>query len=251
MKAMVFAAGIGSRLKPYTDFHPKALVPVGGMPALQRTLLKLKDACVNEVVVNVHHFGCQIREFLHDNDNFGLDVRISDETELLLDTGGGLLKAASLLEDGTNEPILLHNADIITDFPISDMQVEHERTGTDVSLLVANRESSRQLYFSQDMGLKGWCNLTTGKKCPENCCLNRLLPMAFGGVHIISPTLFPVLRKYANDVVGTHAPFSIIPFYLWSMGKLSIKGHVPPMAYRWFDVGTPEKLALADKAFCV
>ncbi len=250
MKAMIFAAGIGSRLKPYTDFHPKAIVPVGGVPALQRILVKLKEANITNVIVNVHHFGDQIVDFLSNNNNFGLNIKISDETGLLLDTGGGLLKVASLLEDADNEPILLHNADIITDFSVQDMKIMHEKTCADVTLLVDKRESSRQLLLSSEMELKGWHNLKTGEVQPKDCTSDNLIPMAFGGVHIISPVLFSLLKEYACSLsASSRIPFSIIPFYLWSIGRLNIKGYVPAGDYRWFDIGTPEKLAAADLAF--
>ena len=115
MKAMIFAAGIGSRLKPFTDYHPKALATVGKIPMLERVILKLKDAGIRQMVVNVHHFANQITDFLKANGDFGCDIAISDERRLLLDTGGGLLNARKLF-DSYNEPILLHNADILTDF---------------------------------------------------------------------------------------------------------------------------------------
>lgn len=248
MKAMIFAAGVGSRLKPYTDFHPKALVPVGGIPALERVICKIKEAGVTDAVVNVHHFGSQITEFLRANDDFGMNIRISDETGCLLDTGGGLLKAASLLTSMDEEPILLHNADIITDFPLSEMLYEHESNRSDVTLLVDERKSSRQLCFSSDMKLKGWQNLKTGEVRPAGCATEDLISLAFGGVHIISPAIFSCLNEYAGENGGANIPFSIIPFYLWSMGRLRITGYKPSKPYMWHDVGTSEKLAEANKA---
>ena len=247
MKAMIFAAGVGSRLKPYTDFHPKALVPVGGIPALGRVLCKIKDAGVTDTVVNVHHFGSQITEFLRANDNFGMNIIISDETGCLLDTGGGLLKAASFLTNADGEPILLHNADIITDFPLSEMLHEHESNRSDVTLLVDERKSSRQLCFSSDMKLKGWQNLKTGEVRPVGCTPEDFISLAFGGVHIISPAIFCCLNEYAGENGGADSPFSIIPFYLWSIGRLRITGYKPSKPYIWHDVGTSEKLAEANK----
>jgi len=247
MKALVFAAGVGSRLKPFTDHHPKALARVGGVPMLQRTILKLRDAGIDHVVVNVHHFAEQIRDFLAENHNFGMNISVSDETGLLLDTGGGLLKARNLLEPDADEPILLHNADILTDFPIGEMTERHESAHADVTLLINRRRSSRQLFFSSASGmLRGWENIKTGETRPEGFLPDdaACTAYAFGGVHIIRPTLFPHLRKFA-DLHGE--VFSIIPFYLSHVGDLAITGYVPSRPFMWHDIGTPEKRQAAEE----
>ncbi|MBD5226233.1 MAG: NTP transferase domain-containing protein [Bacteroidales bacterium] len=245
---MIFAAGIGSRLKPFTDSHPKALAPVCGVPALERVLIRVRDAGIKKVVVNVHHFASQIIEFLEHNSFFGLDVTISDETGRLLDTGGGLLKAEELLMG--SEPILLHNADIITDASISDMKQSHLSHGSDVTLLVSSRSSSRMLYFSQSNLLQGWKNLNSGQQIPVSVNLENYISMAFGGVHIVSPDIFKLLRRYEKEIAGEGNPFSIMPFYLWAINQLAIYGWCPPSPFRWFDIGTPEKLKAAGIAFC-
>ena len=244
MKAMIFAAGIGSRLKPFTDIHPKALAPVNGRPVLEHNILKLKDAGITEIVINVHHFPDQIIDFLRTNDNFGCNIYISDERELLLDTGGGLLKASSLLmSDG--QPVLLHNADIITDFPIDEMVECHKASGSDVTLMVDNRISSRMLYFDSANRLQGWKNLSTGQCRPAGFTPNRLRPLAFGGVHIVNPSALSLLENYSSPGI----PFSIMPFYLDSIGHLKITGYTPSSVFRWHDIGTPEKLAAANISF--
>ncbi|MDE6126575.1 MAG: NTP transferase domain-containing protein, partial [Muribaculaceae bacterium] len=133
MKGMIFAAGVGSRLRPFTDEHPKALAPVGGIPMLRRVIEKMTEAGISRIVVNVHHFPQQIVSYLEENDNFGADISVSDESAELLDTGGGLLHARRFL-DG-DEPVLVHNADILTDFDISRMARAHSDSGALATLL--------------------------------------------------------------------------------------------------------------------
>lgn len=246
MKALIFAAGTGSRLKPFTDHHPKALAPVDGVPMLERTLVRLKAAGVKDVVVNVHHFASQITEFLQANQNFGLHIYISDETSELLDTGGGLLKVLRTIESPTNEPLLLHNADILTDLPIDEMLAFHCRSKADVTLLADERPSSRQLYFSRGNELCGWRNLKNGECRPQEFNPDHSMKMmAFGGIHIVQPSIRHSLEKYADS----HGEvFSVTPFYLESLHDLRILGFTPSAPFIWHDIGTPEKLAAAEAA---
>lgn len=241
MKAMIFAAGLGTRLGDITRTMPKALVEVGGEPMLKRVILKLKDAGITTMVVNVHHHAGQIVDYLTANGNFGVDLRISDESARLLDTGGGLLKARPLL-DG-EEPVLVHNADILTDFDIPSMLAAHEKSGADATLLVALRPTSRYLLFNGDMSMVGWENRTTGERrtpLPLRAVENST-PLAFGGVHIISPSLFRALAEYAGD-----SKFSITPFYIDACGSLDIRGYLPEESYRWIDIGKPDSLSQAE-----
>lgn len=239
MKAMIFAAGVGSRLKPWTDSHPKALVEVGGVPMLGRVINRLKDAGVTRIVVNVHHFAGQIEEYIEANDRFGCDILISDERDRLLDTGGGLRKAARWLEGG--EPVILHNADILTDMELLPMLAEHRRTGADATLLVAERKSSRALLFNDESRMRGWRNMTDGRTLPEGLPgADLLVPKAFGGVHIIGPA---VLEEIMKRPCGE--PFSITPFYVETASTLDIRGYEPDRPYYWFDVGRMETLAEA------
>lgn len=245
MKALIFAAGIGSRLKPFTLHHPKALAEVGGKPLLQHVVERLRDeGGIREMVINVHHFPDQIRAFLAANANFGIDILISDESAELLDTGGGLLKAWPLLDPAPDEPILLHNSDILTDFPIAEFIENHCLSGLDASLLVQRRQSSRVLWLDKDAGLRGWQNVNSGACRPSGFIpdSSSMEARAFGGVHIVSPSVLPHLRAYA----GTHGEvFSTIPFYLDSLAELRIGGFEPADTYRWFDIGSDEKLRAA------
>lgn len=256
MKGMIFAAGLGTRLKPFTLSKPKALVPLDGIPMLERVIRSMATAGISDIVVNVHHFAGKIVEFLRRNDNFGLNIAISDETDLLLDTGGGLLKARHLLDDGSDEPILLHNADIFTDLPLSEMTSAHEKSGADVTLLCAHRSSSRTLWF-RDGRLCGWENLKTGELKPVGFMPDATTDSSpFGGVHIVSPKVFSLLEEYNDGLLKSSAtevegivPFSIVPFYLAEIERLDIRRFLLPEGCRWFDVGSSEKLAAAEATF--
>lgn len=234
MKAMVFAAGEGSRLQPLTLTRPKALVEVGGQPMLARVLRALRSAGVTDVVVNTHYLAEQIADYLSAND-FGMRVFVTREHARRLETGGGLLAARDLLDDG--EPILLHNADICTDLDLSRMTLRGDAT-----LLVSERESSRRLMFDADMRLRGWINESSGeiKGYPTD------LRLAFSGIHIVSPSIFPALQKY-SEIIGSDV-FSLTPFYLQMADELEIYG-TQLSEYHWFDIGNLEKLAAAEAAF--
>ncbi len=253
MKAMIFAAGIGSRLKPFTLAHPKALVKVGGIPILQRVIMNIAHAGIKDIVVNVHHFAPQIVDFLKEHDNFGLNISISDESGCLLDTGGGFLAAEPLLRQGDRaEQILLHNADILTDLPLDRMIDRHNATGADVTLLCSRRNSSRTLYFNNADGkLAGWENISRGEYRPDGFRPDMNVdPSPFDGVHIVSSRIFPYLRQYslhAGDNPGGKDVFSIIPFYLANLNNLDIRRYMLPDDCHWFDVGSADKLAVAEE----
>lgn len=240
MKALVFAAGLGTRLRPLTDTKPKALVEVDGVAMLERVILKLKSAGIDSVIVNVHHFADKIIDFLKEKDNFGLEIVVSDERDMLLETGGGILKARPLL-DG-DEPFVVHNADILTDFDLRKMIDFHVAEGNDVTLLVDDRNSSRRLLFDGSMGMRGWKNMTTGETIPQGIDDASLMPLAFGGVHVINPQpFFSRLVEYA-----TEPKFSITPFYSQNCGALKIGGYRPLEKYGWFDIGSIEQLNRAS-----
>ena len=244
MKAVVFAAGLGTRLYPITESMPKALVEVGGKPMLLRVLEKLRDAGINEIVINVHHFADMIIDYLRSNNWFGLRIIISDERRQLLDTGGGILAARSYLDDG--EPFIAHNADILTDFNLPEMIMRHNDSGADVTLLSADRPSSRYLLFDEEQRMRGWTNTKTGEVKPAGIKSDGLRRLAFGGVHVISPTVFKKLEEYRLWVGDV---FSITPFYVDYCDKLDMRGYVPSENYRWFDVGRPETLEKARQLY--
>lgn len=243
MKAMIFAAGLGTRLKPFTDTMPKALVPVNGTPMLEHVISRLTKQGFNDIVVNVHHFGEKIIEFMKSKNNFGVNIHISDERDCLLDTGGGILKARQWL-DG-NEPILIHNADILTDLDLCEMRQHHIESGADATLLVADRKTTRYFLFDNADNLKGWTNISTGAIKPMTLTkISQLSHLAFGGVHIISSSVFKELESYTSE-----QNFSITPFYIDSCNTLKIRGYQPAEEYQWFDIGKPESLILAEKFF--
>ena len=155
-QAMIFAAGLGTRLKPLTDTMPKALVRVGGQPLLWHVIMKLKKAGYERIVVNVHHFASQITDYLAANDHFGLDIRISDETEALLETGGGIKKALPLFDP--SEPILIHNVDILSNLDLNALPMDAPL------LVVSERKTKRYLMFDDEMRLHGWTNIETGTR---------------------------------------------------------------------------------------
>ena len=161
MKALIFAAGLGNRLKPLTDTTPKALLPVDGKPMLEHVILKLKDAGFDQITVNIHHFGQQIIDFLKEKNNFGIDIHISDEREYLLDTGGGIKHAAEFL-DG-DEPFMVHNVDIFSNVDFRELYKKHLESNALATLLVSKRKTSRYLLFNQEDKLCGWRNRETGE----------------------------------------------------------------------------------------
>ena len=238
MKALIFAAGLGTRLRPLTDRMPKALVPVAGVPLLQRVLLKLKDAGFGDITINIHHLGQQIIDFLHAHQDFGLDIHISDERNLLLDTGGGILNARPFL-DG-DEPFLVHNADILTDADLGALVDTHRRSGAEATLLVSQRTTSRYLLFDDDLRLHGWTNKKTGEVRPAGLT-GTYRELAFAGIHLLSPAVFRLM----DDPLWQGRPFSIIDFYLHVCPQVRISG-CPVQATHWFDTGTPETLARAE-----
>ena len=222
---MIFAAGLGTRLKPLTDTMPKALVRVGGQPLLWHVVMKLRAAGFERIVVNVHHFAQQIVDYLKANDNFGLDIRISDETDGLLETGGGIKKAQSLFDPSS--PILIHNVDILSNL---NLQAVYE-AGQSV-LVVSERQTKRYLQFDDDLRLVGWKNVETGQvKGREGRSL------AFSGIHVFSPSLFPLMASWPDR-------FPIMDFYLQACADHLIRGY-EATNLRLMDVG---KLDTLDEA---
>lgn len=230
MKAMIFAAGIGTRLKPITNTKPKALVEAGGKTLLQINIEQLIDFGIKDIVINVHHFSEQIINFLESNKFFNINIQISDESDFLLDTGGGLKKAANLLQG--DEPVILKNVDIYSDIDYNKMLEYHIKSGSIATLAVKSRESSRYLRFNSNNNLCGWVNTRTNEKIiTRNDKEIKLL--AFSGIHIISPQIF--------DLLPNEQVFGIIQPYLEISKKFPISGYQHDDDI-WFDIGSPDKL---------
>ena len=242
MKAMIFAAGLGTRLRPLTNDRPKALVEIGGKTMLERVITKLATAGFDDITVNIHHFGEKIIEFIEQKNYFGLNIHISDERGMLLDTGGGILKARHFL-DG-NEPFLVHNADILTDIDLNAMYQSHLDSGAMATVLEKDRKTSRYFVFDDDYRLQGWINKSTGETRPSGFVHREgLHELAFGGIHVISPSIFKPLEEYSQG----QAKFSITPFYVDECRAHLINGYVQNTPYNWLDVGKPETLTQAEQ----
>lgn len=247
MKGMIFAAGLGSRLAPLTDRCPKALVEVGGEPVLMRAVRRVRDAGADRIVVNVHHHAAMVEEYLASHPAEGVEIAVSDERQRLLDTGGGVVAAAGLIGAAPDEPVILYNADIVTDFPLAEMTGEHVGSGADATLLVSPvRESSRGLLFDPSGRMAGWINRSTGEtRCPVAPPAGTR-PMAFGGVHVINGALIDEMARYGAEHDGV---FSLTPFYTATCARRCYRGYIPQAPYRWADIGRPATLEEARKLF--
>ena len=227
---MIFAAGLGTRLRPLTNDRPKALVEINGITMLEMALRKIKNAGIQRVVVNVHHFKDKMIQFIRNYQSEDLEILISDESGQLLDTGGGLLKARPLFNN--NEPVLLYNVDIVTSANIPDFIEFHIKNDPLVSMMVKSRSTSRYLLFDPEMQLAGWQNVKSGEKiiCRE---AEQYKKYGFQGIHIVSPRIF--------DLILETGAFPIMELYLRLAGNHSFKGYESKHDL-WFDIGSPEKL---------
>lgn len=239
---MIFAAGLGSRLKPLTDTMPKALVPVAGCPMLEHVILKLKASGLTEIVINIHHFGEQIIDFLKTNNDFGLTIHISDERDRLLDTGGGIRKARLFFEN-SGEPFLVHNVDILSDMNLKELYDFHMQSGSVATLLASRRTTSRYLLFDTERKLRGWINKDTGQVKPEGFHYDESLyrEYAFSGIHVFSPAVFRLM-----EAPRWEGKFSIMDFYLATCGQTDYSGYLAEKL-ELIDIGKPETLARAEE----
>jgi NDP-sugar pyrophosphorylase family protein len=243
MKAMVLAAGLGTRLRPLTDTRPKALVEIGGRTLLEITLTRLRAFGVEQVIVNVHHLADRIKEYLAANRNFGMPVEVSHE-EVLLDTGGGLKKAGWFFLDdaqnGSDEAFLLHNVDVISTIDLGRLVEAHRRAGALATLAVQRRDGSRQLLFDEGLHL---CGRRAGRdKEPEIVRTSpKLQALAFTGIHVLSPRFLTLMTE--------QGVFSIIDVYLRLAGQGEhIRGHHVD-EYYWRDLGKPEQIQQAEQDY--
>lgn len=240
MKAMILAAGLGTRLRPLTDNKPKALVEIGGRTLLEIALKRLRASGIREVIVNVHHFGEMIVEYLRVNQNFGMRIEVSRE-DVLLDTGGGLKKAGWFFLEGNaagDEPFLLHNVDVVSTIDFAKMAERHRLSGALATLAVRDRQTSRYLLFDESGEL---CGRRAGRDRKEELvrpCVSAQ-PLAFCGIHVISTRLLRMIEQ--------EGAFSIIETYL----RLAARGE-KILAFRadefyWRDLGKPEDLSQASR----
>ena len=234
MKALIFAAGLGTRLKPYTDTIPKALVPVGGKPLLYHVAMKLKAAGFDELVINVHHFPDSIMDYVHEEKDFGMKVSFSDERDFLRETGGGILYARKMLEGA---PFLVHNVDILSDLDIGWFISQAEPDAV-ANILVSDRETQRYLLFDENMRMVGWTNVATGEVRTPFTGLDpgKCRRLALSGVHLISDRIFTIF-----DEDGWEGKFSIMDFYIKECAKRIIHGILPD-GLKLMDVGKVETL---------
>ena len=236
MKAMILAAGLGTRFKPWTDRHPKALALVNGKSLLERNLEYLQRFGIKDVLVNVHHFPDQIRDAIIANDGWGSNIQISDESDEVLETGGGLKKAAAYFDE---DSFVLMNADILTDMDLGAMMEFHANKNPLATLAVTKRRSSRYFLFDRNERLSGWRNTTTGE---EKISIPGPAPeeKAFSGIHIISPDIFPLMRREGK--------FSIVDVYLELAASNTILGF-DHSGTKFVDVGRTESVAVAESLF--
>lgn len=234
---MIFAAGLGTRLKPLTDTKPKALVEVNGKTMLEHAITKLKHFGVDEIIINVHHFSNQIIDFLKQNKNFEIKIDISDESKQLLDTGGGLMKVEKFLDK--TESFFVYNVDVISDIDLGAMYRKHINTGSIATLAVQQRETSRYFLFNDDLKLIGWKNTNSDKQIiSRGASDNNLTPLAFSGIHVISPRIFKLVK-----IAGK---FSMTDVYLKLSTFQRINGYRHDNDF-WIDLGKPENIKEAEK----
>ena len=233
MKAMILAAGLGMRLRPLTDDIPKALIKVGNTPLLEFAIKKLKHHGFNDIIINIHHYPDMIIEFLQKNNNFGTNICISDERDMLLDTGGALKKAVAFFTG--KEPFLIYNCDIITDLNLKKLYEYHIEHGALGTLAVMDRETSRYFIFDDNNTLCGWWNKTTGEKKSVRWSELNFRSKAFSGIQIINPL--------ALDLFPDKKVFSLVEFYLLLARDNRIEGYDHSDS-RWADIGKLESLEL-------
>ena len=236
LKAIILAAGLGTRLKTLTSDKPKALVEFRGRTLLENAIEYLKKFGVTDIVINVHHFADLVIDFVNSKNQFGINIIISDERDLLLDTGGGILKASKYLVG--NDPFVVYNVDIITDMNLDDVLETHLKSSSLATLCVRDRITSRYLLFNKSNILVGWKNIKSGELITARPELEKAVSFAFSGIHIISPSIF--------DYISHEGKFSIIDVYL-QLAKnhdMSAYNHTDSV---WFDMGKFEDMERAEK----
>jgi NDP-sugar pyrophosphorylase family protein len=236
VEAFVLAAGLGTRLRDLTRSVPKALIPVGGVPMLERVARRLIDAGVDRMIINVHSFPEQIVDFVERRASFGIEVHFSPEIERPLETGGGLLAAMPLFE--SDLPFFIHNTDVLSEISLADMYQHHQANSPLATLAVMNRASSRQLLFDSN-GLLGRIDEGKGIRLESRVSRGTIEARAFAGIHVVSPSIFPLIDE--------RGVFSILDPYLrlagdgWQIDPYEVSGT------SWIDIGKPEQLEEANR----
>ncbi|MEO6681271.1 MAG: nucleotidyltransferase family protein [Ginsengibacter sp.] len=238
MKAMILAAGLGTRLKPFTNNHPKALAVVNGKTLLQRNIEYLASYGFQEVIVNVHHFADQIINVLEKNQGFGSEITISDETDEVLETGGGIKKSAWFLGKDTS-PCLVMNVDILTDLNLKEMLSYHIEKKPIATLAVTLRDTSRYFLFDKKEQLCGWKNVKTGEEKISKQ-EDTYVPKAFSGIQILSPEIFTSINQTGK--------FSMVDIYLELAKSSTILGYEHDFS-KFVDAGKPESILKAESMF--
>jgi len=237
MKAMIFAAGLGTRFKPWTDKHPKALAPVNGKSLLQRNVEWLQQYGIKDVIVNVHHFPEQVMQAIQANKGWGSNITISDERGQLLETGGGLKKARPYFD--SNESFVTINVDILTDLNLDKLIHFHTQNRPLISFAVSDRKTSRYFLFDEKLRLCGWENVKTGDK-RMSIEKEKLLQKAYSCVVVFQPEIFSLMKQQGK--------FSLVDVYLDLAADHKILGY-DHTGDRLVDVGKPESVAVAEKLF--
>ncbi|MBI1343083.1 MAG: NTP transferase domain-containing protein [Terrimonas sp.] len=240
MQAMIFAAGLGTRFKPWTDQHPKALAVVNGKSLLQRNIEYLKEYGITNLIINVHHFAEQVKEAVRENKGWGSHISISDESGELLETGGGLLKAKPFFKEG--QKFMTCNADILTDLDLHRLIAFHEKNKPLISFGITNRVTSRYLLFDKDMRLCGWRNTKTGEEkisIPQK----GLVPMAYSTIALFEYKVFDLM-----EAAGFKGKFSLVDVYL-ELAKDQLIMGFDHSGDRFVDVGKTESIGLAASIF--
>ncbi|MGN6295966.1 MAG: nucleotidyltransferase family protein [Ginsengibacter sp.] len=238
MKAMILAAGLGTRLKPFTDKHPKALAMVNNKTILQRNIEYLASFEINTIIINVHHFADQIISFIKKNKGFGSNISFSDERDEVLETGGGIKKAAWFFEK-QNEPFVVMNVDVLTDMNLHAMISLHQNNKPLATLAVSSRKTSRYFLFNEQNILCGWKNIKTGEEKISRQS-SKYIEKAFSGIHVISPEIFPLIKMEGK--------FSMVDVYL-ELAKTHTIQAFDHSGLRFIDVGKPESILEAAQIF--
>lgn len=237
MKALLFAAGMGTRLKSYTQDKPKALVSLAGKPLIQHAIEHLKSFGITDITINVFHFAEQVIEFIDEHNSFGINIHISDERDQLLDTGGGLKKAGTFLKG--DEPIVIYNVDVISNLDLNAVLKYHQEQKALATLVVRSRETSRYLMFDRNLQLAGWKNFSNGDTIISRAKeFQEAEPFAFSGIHIVQPEILNLITEKGK--------FPIMDLYLRLAMEHLIKAYID-QSDLWMDLGKPEQLLAAEE----